>query len=218
MKTKIHLSTTKAFALAFCSFCLFVICLLSCNKESSLIQTTTTDEEQADLKCGLIFKTGDILHLSGNSLYKTWKMKGGAILQDIKFDCVADLEFLENHKFRFTWTEIGTGKTDIACYGKMTPSGILTFTYPVPVVTLPDGTGLNITDIIKAHSCATIWGNPGIKDGTLVFTGKFNGKKFTASAYFKAKIEVECPSNDMFPTPVDGSLLWTFGYDLAVVN
>jgi hypothetical protein len=219
MKTKTHISTIKAALMILCSFFLIALSFLSCNKESSLIQTTQTDEDQADLKCGHIYKAGDIFHLSGQALFHTWKLKDGTVLQDVHHNCWADLEFIDKNNFKFTFHE---EKPEIPvtpvfvlvaeCHGKIASSGILTFTYPTPIFN-----GMNITDIISQNSCATIWG-PGVNKGTLVFIGKFDRKKFAAKAYFMAKIEEYCPNNTMFPTPVDGNIYWTFGHDLDVVN
>lgn len=215
MKTKIHLNTTKAFALALCSFCMIAIPFFSCNKESSPIQATTSDNAQADMKSMQIYKPGDVFKLSGLALYRTWMVKGGKVLQNAGNPCVAELVILDKQNFKFTFTETkSTGPISLECFGKMAASGVLTFEFPAPI--FPGGP--YVTDIIRAHTCATIWGE-GINKGTLVFKGKFDGEKFEATAYFMAKIEVECPSAaDLFPTPVDGNLHWTFGYDLAVVN
>jgi hypothetical protein len=168
-------------------------------------------------KCGHDFNKGDVFKLSGLALYRTWEVRGGKVWQDASNPCVATLEILDNHNFKFTFTETKpTYSITLECLGKIAASGVLTFKYPVPVMTLPDGSGLNITDIIRGHACATIWGE-GINEGTLVFNGKFDGKKLTATAYFMAKVASPCPSNDMFdPALVKGNLWWTFGYALTV--
>lgn len=165
---------------------------------------------------GLIINELTGIHLTGEALYRTWEVLGGKVWQDVKNPCVADLKFLDSYNFTFTFTE--APKPPIVCYGKMGASRKLTFKYPVPLMTLPDGTGVNITDIIRQHACATICG-PGIKEGTLFFKGKFDGKRFTAKAKFTATVESPCPNNDMFdPALVKGNLHWTFGYDLTVVE
>ena len=56
---------------------------------------TSQDKGQAELKSKISYNQGDIVHLSGQSLYKTWMVKGGMVLQDNKWPCVADLEFLD---------------------------------------------------------------------------------------------------------------------------
>jgi hypothetical protein len=174
-----------------------------------------------NLKCGKIerpfsfnYDPGTVFTLSGFALFDTWKVKDKTVLQDVHNVCTAELVFLEDHNFRITFFEVkpGLGTIPFECYGKIASSGILTFKYPVPVF----GT-LNITDIIKMNSCATIWGE-GINEGTLVFRGKFDGKRFTDLAKFMARIEVNCPGNTMFTTPVDGNIWWTFGHDLTVME
>jgi hypothetical protein len=152
--------------------------------------------------------------LSGFALFDTWKVIDKTVLQDVHNVCTAELVFLEKDNFRITFFEVkpGFGTVPFECYGKISSSGVLTFKYPVPVF----GT-FNITDMIKMNSCATIWGE-GINEGTLVFRGKFDGKRFTDTAKFMAKIEEYCPNNYMFETPVEGNLYWTFGHDLTVVE
>lgn len=218
MKIYIHVSTIKAVGLLLCSFCLIALSFLGCNKQSSLIQTTTTDEDQADLKCGHIYKAGDIFHLTGEALFDTWKVKDGTVLQNVHHNCWADLEFIDKNNFKFTFHE---EKPEVPvdpvfvlvaeCYGKIASSGVLTFTYPTPIFA-----GMNITEIIIQNSCATIWG-PMVNEGTLLFKGNFDGTKFTATAHFMAKIEEYCPTI-MFTTPVDGNLHWTFGFNLNADN
>jgi len=173
----------------------------------------------AQLACKQKYPAGTIFNLSGRSLYRTWDIRDGEMIQDNFCDCVATLEFLEKGDFKFTFSETCPGHPPgIVCYGKMAASGELMFTYPVPLVVFPDGTSMNVTDAIRAHACATIWG-PGINEGTLKFIGKFNGKHFSAIAGFMAAVASPCPSNDMFdPALHPGPLFWTFGYDLRVGN
>ena len=168
---------------------------------------------------GLIINERTLIYLTGEALYRTWEVIGGKVWQDESNPCIAELEFLDNHNFKVIFTETKPSESiTFTCYGKMGASGKLAFKYPVPVMTLPDGTGVNITDIIRQHACATICG-PGIDEGTLYFKGKFNGARFTATAKFTALVESPCPSNDMFdPALVKGNLHWTFGYDMTVVE
>jgi hypothetical protein len=168
---------------------------------------------------GLLINKRNVIHLSGKAIYRTWEIIGGKVWQDVSNPCVAELEFPDSHNFKFTFTESKpSSQVTLTCIGKMGSSHKLSFKYPVPVMTLPDGTGVNITDIIRQHACATICG-PCIDEGTLYFKGKFDGEKFTATAKFTAVVESPCPANDMFdPSLVRGNLHWTFGYDLVVVK
>ena len=194
------------------------VCLLAgCSKSDDF----AGNDFGNNLKNGIIdqaipvnYAPGTVFNLSGIASFDTWTVKDRTVLQDVNNVCTAELVFLEKNNFRVTFYEVkpGFGTVPFECYGKMSASGVLTFKYPVPVF----GT-LNITDIIKMNSCATIWGE-GINEGTLVFKGKFDGKRFTDLAKFMAKIEEYCPNNYMFPTPVDGNIHWTFGHDLTVVE
>jgi hypothetical protein len=188
------------------------ICLMiACSKSDSYWNTDSpqgnVENSLMGLKSAMHFCVGDQFDLEGLALYRTWKVGNGEVLQDNGLPCEANLEILENHGIRFTFTE--PPKPTIVCYGKMAESGTLNFTYPTPVAF-----GLNITDILRMHTCATIWG-PGIEEGTLVFKGEFDGTTFLATASFMARIDVPCPDG-MFGGPIEGNLHYTFGYDLTV--
>ena len=100
--------------------------------------------------------------------------------------------------------------------GKISSSGTLTFQFPSPLFVDPVNGPFYITDVIKGHACAEIWGE-GVNQGTLFFRGEFDGTRFTATAKFMAKVSSPCPSNDMFdPALVEGNLHWIFGYDLTI--
>jgi hypothetical protein len=165
------------------------------------------------------YAPGTIYNLSGLSLYKAWEVKSGKIWLDYATECVGTLEFLEGMNFKYTFQETAPDGNGAEFYGKISKSGDLTFKFPVPLATLDDGTNINITDILKEHVCAEgIW-REGVKDGTLVFHGKFNGNKFNATSIFMVKVASPCDANDVFdPALVTNPLYWTFGYDLKVVK
>jgi hypothetical protein len=164
------------------------------------------------------YRPGTVYNLSGLSLYKTWEVKSGKIWQDGAYECVGTLEFLEDMNFKYTFQETAPDGNGAEFYGKISNSGVLTFKFQAPLAILPDGSKFYITDVIKEHVCAEIWGE-GIKEGTVVFHGNFNGNKFNATAIFMAKVASPCPNNDVFdPALVTNPLYWTFGYDLKVVK
>jgi hypothetical protein len=99
-------------------------------------------------------------------------------------------------------------------YGKISASGELKFQSPAPLFTLPDGTKIFITDIIKSHGCVTdVWG-PGINENTLYFSGRFDGCHLNAEAGFMAMVNENCP--DLFNPTYNGAVKWIFGYDMNV--
>jgi hypothetical protein len=213
--TKIsRMKTLKRLLFFIASICL----LIACSKSDSFLDNDSFGNNH---KSGQIeplgarkFSSGDVFNLTGKALFDTWKVKDGEVLQDVHNDCWAELEIMDKNNFKITLHERKSPDfvLDVECYGKIAASGVLSFKYPTPIAF-----GMNITDIIIMNSCATIWG-PGVNEGTLFFKGKFDGKKFTDTASFMAKIEEYCPNNYMFKTPVDGNLHWTFGHDLTVVE
>lgn len=190
------------------------ICLLiACSKSDQYLGDDSFGNSFKNGQKGSVndfkYTPGKSYELTGLALYKTWKVGSGEVIQDVGLPCTAILEILENHDIIFTFTELP--KPTIACFGKISESGVLSFKYPTPVAW-----GLNITDIIRMHTCATIWGE-GINKGTLVFKGDFDGIRFNATAKFMARIDVPCPDG-MLGGPIDGNLHYTFGYDLTVVE
>jgi hypothetical protein len=209
------MKTLKRFLFFFAAICL----MLACSKSDQFWGDDFYGNNYKNCHNKPIankYAPGTSYNLSGLALYKTWKVKGGTVIQDNKWECQGKLEFLEDRNFKYSFWETRTNGNAAEFYGKISSSGVLTFKFPAPLATFPDGTELYITDIIKQHACAKIWGE-GINEGTIVFKGRFDGTRFTATAKFMALIEEYCPSaEDLFPTPVDGPVHWIFGYDLTV--
>jgi tetratricopeptide (TPR) repeat protein len=163
------------------------------------------------------YEKGEILNLKGLALYKTWEVRGGKVWQDSKLDAVGTLEFLGDGNFKFSFSETRPNPNSMAFDGKIGHNGELKFQFPSPLFVDPVNGPFYITDVIKQHACATLSGE-GIDQGTVVFYGKFNGERFTATGKFVATVACPCPSNDMFdPAGVNDNLHWIFGYDFTVV-
>ena len=195
------------------------ICLLmACSKSDSYYNDSFgnkigKDNAVAVNKCA----PGTIYNLSGLALYKTWEVGRGTVWQNVANPCVGTLEFLEDRNFRYTFAETRPNGNAAVFSGKISSSGTLTFQFPSPLFVDPVNGPFYITDVIKGHACAEIWGE-GVNQGTLFFRGEFDGTRFTATAKFMAKVSSPCPSNDMFdPALINGPLHWTFSYDLCVV-
>jgi hypothetical protein len=208
------------FKFLFAAACISL--LVTCQKPD---QAFIDDSSANELKCANIdkkFEKGEIFNLKGLALYKTWKVVGGKVIQDVKWDAVGTIEFLGDGNFTFTFSELRPNGNAAAFNGKIDNNGKLKFQFPSPLFVDPVNGPFYITDVIKQHACATIWGE-GINEGTLVFHGKFNGNKFTATAIFNATVGCPCPSNDMFdPCLLNANgvvdLYWIFGYDFEVVK
>ena len=204
-------------------FFLAGICLLiACSKSDDFLGNNSFGNSFKDGKnepiVDLKYAPGTFYNLEGVAWYKTWEVISGKIVQNVGNDCVGTLEFLEGRNFKYTFSETRENGNTAAFYGKISASGTLTFQFPSPLFVDPVYGPFYITDVIKGHACAELWGE-GINEGTLVFYGKFNGNKFEATAKFMARVASPCPSNDMFdPALVNGDLNWTFGYDLRVVG
>ena len=192
------------------SLAVAILLMMACSKSDPLYE----DSDQAVKKSGTIeFVAGTIFQLQGVSLYKTWAVTDGTVLQDVSWENVGEIEFLGGRDFRFTFHETRPGGNAMVYTGKISASGVLNFQMPAPIFTFPDGTPFYITDVIKSHGCVTsLWG-PGIKEGSLYFKGRFDGTRLTAEAKFMATVIDNCP--DLFS--YEGNVHWIFGYDMTVV-
>ena len=202
----------------FAAICLIVACSKSDNFWGDDSFGNTDKNCQKMPIVGHKFIPGTVYNLTGLSLYKAWEVKSGKIWLDYPTECVGTLEFLEGMNFKYTFQETAPDGNGAEFYGKISNSGTLTFKFQSPLFVDPDTGPFYITDLIKNHVCAEIWGE-GVNDGTLVFHGKFNGNKFNATALFMVNVASPCPNNDVFdPALVTNPLYWTFGYDLKVVK
>lgn len=198
-------------------FLFIVTCLsmFSCSKSDQITDVIPADN---GLKSAEIYAPGTILNFSGNTLYHYVKVIDDYVLADGICPNEMQITFQSDNDVEFLITENGDcGGRSFYAYGKITPSGVVTFEYAVPVLTFPDGTGVKITDVIMGHLGCTLSG-PGISKGTLVFCGKFDGSTLITTAHFNAKCPDEWPANNIFPTPVEGPIQCTWTYDMSLVE
>jgi hypothetical protein len=192
------------------SLVLAILLLMACSKSDPLFEKSNMAVEKSS---AIEFVAGTTYQLQGFSLYKTWAVIGGTVLQDVRHENIGEIEFLGGRDFRFTFQETRPGGNTMVYNGKISASGELDFHMPSPIFTFPDGTPFYITDVIKSHGCVTnLWG-PGINEGSLYFKGRFDGTRLTAEAKFMATVIDNCP--DLFS--YEGNVHWIFGYDMTVV-
>ncbi|MBG0858888.1 MAG: hypothetical protein IQL11_05245 [Bacteroidales bacterium] len=193
-------------------FIVAISLLIACSKSDRF----TNSVQDFGLKNKMIFIPGDVLTFTGDTWYKYVQVIGNNVLAEMSCPNEVKITFLEDQKLELLITESGgCGGRTFSAYGQMTPSGSVYFEYAIPIMTLPDGTKLNITDVIQGHLGCTIHG-PGIDRGTIVFQGKFDGSTLVAVSHFNSKCDVTWPNNNIFPTPVNGPVQCSWTYDLTV--
>ena len=197
-------TTVKIFTLA----CLLQI--MACSKSDPFIENGLMTYEKSAVT---EFVKGTIYQLEGLSLYKTWTVIEGTVIQDVHHENIGEIEFLGGRRFRFFFQETREGGNAAEYFGKISASGELRFQFPSPLFYFPDGTPFYIIDVVKSHACVTnIWG-PGVNEGTLYFKGRFDGTMLYAEAKFMASVIDECP--ELFS--YEGDVHWIFAYDMIVV-
>jgi hypothetical protein len=159
-------------------------------------------------------ENGEVLQMSGTLNYHTYALKTKEVLQDNTNDCDALLELVGKNEVVLTVKEYNPHDPSqfrmTVLIGKMTNGGQIKIEYPAPL--WPGG--LYITDLIHWGTGCTLTG-PGIREGTLVHHGYFDGEKLNAVAMFMSKCEVYW-ENDLFDTPVDGPVKWKRTFNFTV--
>jgi hypothetical protein len=188
-----------------------IILIMACSKSDPFYGDENSFNENSAAEK---YVAGTIYQLEGASLYKTWAVTDGTVLQDASYDNVGVIEFLGGRDFKFCFQEIREGGNAAEFYGKISASGGLSFQFPAPLFTSPDGTPIYILDIIKSHGCVTdLWG-PGINKGTLYFNGRFDGTSLYAETKFKANVIDKCP--ELFS--YNGIVHFVWAYDMHVTS
>ncbi len=188
-----------------------ILLMMACSKSESFPENGNSAIEKS---AATEYVAGTIYQLEGYSIYKTWTVVGGTLLQDVRHENIGVIEFLGGRDFRFSFQETRPGGNAMVYTGKISASGVLNFHMPSPIFTFPDGTPFYITDVIKSHGCVTdLWG-PGINEGSLYFKGRFDGTRLTAEAKFMATVIDNCP--DMFS--YTGDVHWIFAYEMYVIG
>jgi hypothetical protein len=199
-------TTVKVLSLAGC-----ILLIMACSKSDPLCEDSNTAVEKS---AATEYVAGTIFQLEGYSLYKTWAVTDGTLLQDVSWENIGAIEFLGGRDFRFFFREIREGGNEMEYYGKISASGELKFQMPAPIFYLPDGTPFYIIDLIKSHGCVMdVWG-PGVNQGTLYFKGRFDGTRLYAEAKFMAATVSEGCIGLYFA--YDGDVHWIFAYDMTV--
>ena len=187
-----------------------ILLMMACSKPDPHYEDSNIAVEKS---AATEYVAGTIFQLQGVSLYKTWAVIGGTVLQDVSHENIGVIEFLGGRDFRFFFQETREKGNEAEYYGKVSSSGELRFQFPAPLFTFPDGTPFYITDVIKSHGCVTDLRGPGINQGTLFFKGRFDGTRLYAEAKFMASVIDNCP--ELFS--YNGDVHWIFAYDMTVV-
>lgn len=195
--------------LHFSSLILLLLLAMGCSlqdEEPLKIADESSDDVTAKIAhLRQVSKDGPI-YLSGVQNYYTYAVKTKEVLQDGDVDCYAMLDFLEGQNIQLSLTEYpGTEFERTSMFiGKMTPSGQITFTFPVAF----------IIDVIQMHSGCEVYGGRGVHDGNLIYQGSFDGERLLASAPFYSK----CEEWILIPParPIEGPVHWAWTIDITV--
>lgn len=187
------------------------------DEDGSLIEQQSEETAARIANLRRIHKDNPV-EMSGFQNYYTYALKLRKNLQDAYADCDVKLEFLEGNNIQLTMIEYSNESDEqrISVFqGKMTRWGLMSFAFPTPLMVMPDGSGLYITDIIAGHTGCSLYGNT-ISQKTLTYYGLFDGERLRATAPFFSICDQPWEPNDIFETPVEGLILWKWRIDVTV--
>ncbi len=146
--------------------------------------------------------------LVGVNNYYTYAAKTKQVLQNADLPAEATLRMLDGDQIELTLREwMGDEPRDTVLVGKCTPGGAVKATFDFAL----DPVGLaEFLDYVAWHTGCTISGH------FPVFHGTFDGQRLVLITEFNSQCPNYTPTNDIFPTPVDGPIHWRWTFDLMV--
>jgi len=219
MERSIIIRMEKAVRFRFYGFFIGMFLLAGCvmQDENPIPAKYDASTEFSDAQAKIINVPDEIIHFEGFLLMKLVEVKEHETYFDFAVPILgATLEHVNGNNYILRVLENGR---DLAFITTMTPSGTLECLWPVPSVNIDPITGtefdnpvdqLEFTTGLKLHG-------PGINKKTLIYKGKFDGEKLFISTHFTGNQET-FGTNPRFQVEIKGSMQFTFGYDLTVVD
>jgi len=204
-----------------------LISLIGCTKEDT---DPTESDDQLNLKCRVVHE--GTVNLEGFMRWYVYAKKEHKLIVDpaLMFTlCTAELTF--NDKQNFTLHTRETIPLDPPVFfremtikGKMTPGGVLKFTWPETWMELNWVTMevektpySNVVEQIRAHTGYKLFG-PGVNMGTVNYLGFFDGTKFFAACHAIGFQQEPGPTGTPYAELVTGPIIFSMSTELQVVN
>lgn len=198
-----------------CSFILLMSLALSCTND----EPVTMDSFENELSNKVIMdKLNYPIYLEGNTFFPSYAVKEGRDIiemNDFVLPTTATLIWESGQNYIM---ELQAGNLTAVCELKITPAGVVSYTWPetykINGVEVPFG----VIDLIYYHDGVHIYG-PGVNKGTVNFKGTFDGTNFYAKAHFMGKqLDGDTGSLPWYSESIDGPIMIDFGLlELEVV-
>jgi len=210
----------------FCSFLLAVLFVFSCSKEESLL-TMADETSDATLKSKVV--VDEPIHFTGSTHFPAYAVKEHRVISPWEKNtlyCEATFTMGEGQNFELTtWEYFGTMLfREVTFNGKMTPSGIVKFSWPATWLELNFATGqlvgntMNLLDQFNLHT-GCVPNGPGINKGTWYYKGSFDGDNFYVSTHFMGTQEKPGLIGFYAAEPlIDGPIQFEFSIELVKVD
>ncbi len=181
----------SASGIKFCSFLLAVLFVFSCSKEESPL---AMNDESSDVMLKSQVLVDVPIHLTGSTHFPSYAVKEHRVISPWELNtlyCEATFTMGQGQNFELSTSEYFGPMLfrEVVFNGKITPSGIVKFSWPESWMELDFATfqlvenTMNLLDQFYLHTGCVPYG-PGINKGTWYYKGYFDGNKFYVSTHF----------------------------------
>lgn len=215
----------NASGIKFLSFLMVAFFLFSCSKEDSPL---TMIDESSDAMLKKKVELEGPIHFTGSTHFPSYAVKEHRVISPWELNtlyCEATLTMGVGQNFELLTKEY-FGPTlfrEVTFIGKMTPSGVVKFSWPESWLELNFVTGalqaneLNLLDQFYLHTGCIPYG-PGLNKGTANYKGYFDGTNFYVKSHFmgtQEKLGTVAPFYTTEPL-IDGPIKFEFSIELEV--
>ncbi len=225
MKTMKFFFRSFKFHLSGIIFGLGMMVVFSCNTQDNIqpsLKSQIPGNPTADLASSArqLNLSGEAVNLEGFTLFDIYavKEKFAIVSNDwMRAECKATLIHVEGQDYILNTKEyFGDFMFRELNYNiKMTPSGVVTCSWPVPYEVNEDGVIFhNVIEQMEYHTGYELSG-PGVSSGTAIYKGSFDGNRFYVVTNLQAR-QVKPGSMEPYNVMVDGPIRVNFGIELFV--
>jgi hypothetical protein len=197
--------------------CLIIIASCNLNNEDPVPVASDISTDISDTHAKKINIPNGIIDLEGVVHFRLYLVKTNEwLMPPGSVPATATLEHIEGKNYIFRLSEFGRETPFITT---MTPSGVVECEFPVPFdcydpfdLTLFD----NPVDQLEYTTGFGLRG-PGINKNTLIYKGKFDGKKLEASTHFMG-LQEKFGTFPVYQQVIEGPLQFEFVWEMTVVD
>ena len=205
----------KAALIKICSFVLFMLLAFNCSEP--IDNLVVIPDENVDVALKSAVKVTEPINLEGFSLFFVYAKMEKKLIVDQALVAKATFTHVDGQNYLLE-TQEWFGDLffrEITFEVKMTPSGVLEFSWPDTWLEF----GMEVGDVIAVFTEHTGYkaSGPGVQQGTIIYKGTFDGENFNASIHLTAK-QFMPGTLPAYQEMVDGPIQLIFSFDLHKTN